>query len=500
MLPLKNKFLNTKYIVILLTGSVLFLFLSYEILGRWFTDDAFISFRYAKNFLDGHGLVFNQGEYVQGYTNFLWVIMLALLKLFHIEFTTSSILINCFSYCALSIVLFAFFKRLYNDQQNTFYVLASLSVISSPNILAWTTGGGLEGVLFLFMLTLSFYLLFYRNPVIITSLLFLLTTLIRPEGLLFFFFALIYLRFIKRTDNKTLLKFFSFYILLLAVYLLWSFIYYGSILPNTFYSKVSISLRGLQAGLHYIYRFFMSSPYLLMFLLIVLIGYETQNKEIKFFFLVSIVYIIYLAIIGGDFMFAFRFFLPVMSILFIIMMSGISQLSERIGDKNHLHGITYAILLLIIMYNIFSLSFFLSYKTEIRRYKMIGGGKILARYLNDHYPSNYTIASSGIGALGFYSNMKILDVLGLTDMQVAENGINGYDEIYSHGKSDVDYIMKRRPEIIVFGMSPGVKEPVRFAEKEIYRQRTFKKDYKYVEEVLNFDTLIFYARKDVLRK
>ena len=44
----------------------------------WFlTDDAFISFRYVRNLLEGHGLVFNPGERVEGYSNFLWVLELA---------------------------------------------------------------------------------------------------------------------------------------------------------------------------------------------------------------------------------------------------------------------------------------------------------------------------------------------------------------------------------------------------------------------------------------
>ena len=38
------------------------------------TDDAFITFRYAHNLLTGHGMVFNPGERVEGYTNFLWVL------------------------------------------------------------------------------------------------------------------------------------------------------------------------------------------------------------------------------------------------------------------------------------------------------------------------------------------------------------------------------------------------------------------------------------------
>jgi len=38
----------------------------------WCCDDAFISFRCAKNLIDGNGLVFNPGEYVEVYTNFLF--------------------------------------------------------------------------------------------------------------------------------------------------------------------------------------------------------------------------------------------------------------------------------------------------------------------------------------------------------------------------------------------------------------------------------------------
>ena len=35
-------------------------------------DDAFISFRYAENWSDGLGWVFNAGEYVEGFSNPLW--------------------------------------------------------------------------------------------------------------------------------------------------------------------------------------------------------------------------------------------------------------------------------------------------------------------------------------------------------------------------------------------------------------------------------------------
>ena len=52
------------------------------LLHGWFyfhytSDDAYISYRYARNLADGVGLVWNPGEHVEGYTNFLWVMMLA---------------------------------------------------------------------------------------------------------------------------------------------------------------------------------------------------------------------------------------------------------------------------------------------------------------------------------------------------------------------------------------------------------------------------------------
>ena len=47
----------------------------------WFLcDDAFIAFRYAANLLHGWGLVWNPPPFapVEGYTSFLWVVLLAL--------------------------------------------------------------------------------------------------------------------------------------------------------------------------------------------------------------------------------------------------------------------------------------------------------------------------------------------------------------------------------------------------------------------------------------
>jgi hypothetical protein len=48
-------------------------------------DNAFISYRYVKNFINGHDLVFNPGERVEGYTNFLWIILLSIFAKFGLD-------------------------------------------------------------------------------------------------------------------------------------------------------------------------------------------------------------------------------------------------------------------------------------------------------------------------------------------------------------------------------------------------------------------------------
>ena len=52
---------------------------------RWVCDDAFISFRYANNLSEGSGLVYNPNEFVEGYTNFSWTLLMSLPLLWGVD-------------------------------------------------------------------------------------------------------------------------------------------------------------------------------------------------------------------------------------------------------------------------------------------------------------------------------------------------------------------------------------------------------------------------------
>jgi hypothetical protein len=72
---------------LLLAGAIALVVLAFS--HVWIVDDAYITFRYAHNLAEGRGLVFNEGEYVEGYTNFLWTVLMALAELFGIRSISS---------------------------------------------------------------------------------------------------------------------------------------------------------------------------------------------------------------------------------------------------------------------------------------------------------------------------------------------------------------------------------------------------------------------------
>jgi len=66
-----------RWLIAVVAATVILAFLFGAIQRFLVCDDAFISFRYARHLAEGQGLVWNPEERVEGYTNFLWVLVLA---------------------------------------------------------------------------------------------------------------------------------------------------------------------------------------------------------------------------------------------------------------------------------------------------------------------------------------------------------------------------------------------------------------------------------------
>ena len=120
--------------------------------SAWVTEDAFISFRYVNNLWDGHGLVFNIGERVQGFTHPLWLFLLALVP-GRATYEYSIALGLFFTAGAALLVGLAWRNRI---KQAAGFVLASIILASSNSFRSYSTSG-LENSLTHFLLAWLFY-------------------------------------------------------------------------------------------------------------------------------------------------------------------------------------------------------------------------------------------------------------------------------------------------------------------------------------------------------
>src|ERR1043166_1840664 len=62
----------------LLLGAAAVVLVGHALAYNFVTDDAYISFVFSRNFAEHGQLVFNLGQPVEGYTNFLWTFVLGL--------------------------------------------------------------------------------------------------------------------------------------------------------------------------------------------------------------------------------------------------------------------------------------------------------------------------------------------------------------------------------------------------------------------------------------
>jgi arabinofuranosyltransferase len=209
-------------------------------------DDAYISFRYARNLVSGHGLVFNLGERVEGYTDFLWVLQLALLSVLGLPVPTAAILLS-WLYTGLTFWVLA---RLCLQLRATapaglLFVGMLLFLAPHRSFAIWATGG-LETRSFTFFVLLSMSLawdaLHSTHRAWQASLASAAACLTRPEGVLFFgCTALWWLAAATLTAKLSLRRLGALLgpcLAILGAHVLLRWLYYGELVPNTYFAKV----------------------------------------------------------------------------------------------------------------------------------------------------------------------------------------------------------------------------------------------------------------------
>ena len=267
-------------------------------------DDAMISMRYAYNLAHGLGPVWNAGERVEGFTNPLWVGIMALVHLLPIGLNQTGLVIQIIGASFLTFNLFLVKKIVEHFTDDLCAMLAAVTLtafyvpLNSYGLL------GMEVSLLVLMLTAIIWLILKSDDRfnLWVYILLAVSTLVRFDMAVPYIVIFIVL-FIGQKDHRKqhLIRGLGLLVLFIGGQTLVRYMYYGALLPNTYYLKVegwNFTLRILR-GLYALVQFVYYSNWMLIFLPFTLFLFH-RNWKVALLALVLLGQIAYSVFVGGD--------------------------------------------------------------------------------------------------------------------------------------------------------------------------------------------------------
>ena len=406
------------------------------------------------------GLVFNPGERVEGYTNFLWTVLLAGWIKLGVDPVAASQLMGVLCFAASLIGVFVLGQRLSMGPGGW---IALLLVASNYTFLSYATGGletQMQSCLFIWILvvlTKSDSLSVFHC--LAGSLLLTLAFLTRMDSALIIAPAVLMRvwRSWKFNNVRRVCFFMGFpSLLIVCVWFGWKLAYYGSILPNTYWVKAS-SVSAYVGGLFYIALFVFSYGYFLLLAPVwrlLPVKKRTMDWRIVLLIMSCGLWITYVVKIGGGFM-EFRMMVPVLPILAVLIAK---MLLAAYKAK-------WTVWILVAMFA--AISFFHSTRDRLYGVETIKGLEnhvmkekwaLAGQRLNEEFSEQSVwIATTAAGALPYYAGLPTVDLLGLNDVWVAHHGVETTDESRKwlgpkpghRKKATLDYVYNRGVHLLI---------------------------------------------------
>ena len=285
----------------------------------WMSDDAYITLRTVDNFVNGHGLRWNPAERVQSFTHPLWMFLLSAVYFFTREAYFTTILISLFA--SLAAVLLVAFRI---GQSTGGKVLALLVLLLSKAFIDYSSGGLENPLSHLLLVLLAFVYLEKGNYPKRLLHLSILTALVALNRLDLFLIASPFLIAAWRETGWA--KGFRSVLLGVSPLVLWevfSLVYYGVPFPNTAYAKLSTGLSQgaliAQSSWYYLQSLKIDPLTLTVIAAGVVIALVRRARGDVVMAVGTMLYLLYVAKIGGDFMGGRFFAAPLLVAAMIIV-------------------------------------------------------------------------------------------------------------------------------------------------------------------------------------
>jgi len=462
-----RRFLRRYYPLLLATAVLV----PHARLFDFVTDDAYISFRYARNLALSGEMVFNLGERVEGYTNFLWTVLLALgIKLGFGPVMLSRFLGVGFGIGTLAVVV-RMSLRLAGERRSRWNVVAPLLLASIGAFACWCAGG-LETQLFTFLVTLGFDLALAEVTLgkgWASAVAFAFAAMTRPEGLLLFglvamFRVLTNLQRERRIfPRKNEVVWSAVFVALFGPYFFWRWRYYGWLFPNTFYVKSSGASGTWKLGAFYLRRFV--EDYGVHFLLLLAIfaraaKVDERRRDLRrLAALVWLTYAAYVVKVGGDFMGLYRFILPVVPLGVVVVAESARRLFTQLRPLLGPGVPALGLLVIAVGFAIGSAHTTQQARTFVGADGGIDTPAYLKKYAEERIPVGQWLAQyrqpdllmtvGGAGVIPYYSEIPAYDVFGLVDATIAHDPRMTASNRPGHQKWGSDaYMLSRKPTLI----------------------------------------------------
>jgi arabinofuranosyltransferase len=410
-------------------------------------DDVFITLRVAQNAANGVGLVYNPGEYVEGFSNMLFTLLLAAVATivgtsYEQPFTLLWIA-KGLSYLSGLLAVYVTYVVVRRRTNSTYYaVLAVLTVVGTGHFVLWMCGG-LEGTFYALQLMLIVLVVEqYRSTgepkwLTILAMVLVAMSITRPEPVIHSLAVLgvLWVSVRPPARREVITRAVVPFLLLFTGFLVWRYAMYGDLLPNTYYAKTGGGITSYFWGGKYLLEgmIYVAGPLLIAIPFAIARKWEA-DMTVRIATMVLLSTAIFVLYSGSDWMAGYRFVMPLLPIMAWLGIEGVHHLIDGNRPKRWISSVglhTGIVLLVIGMALAARQSIKASIQTMIPGFTAITGHSVawheeIGRWLRTYAEGKGSIATGEAGIIAYLNpELRLVDLYGLLDKTIAHKKKRG---------------------------------------------------------------------------
>jgi 4-amino-4-deoxy-L-arabinose transferase-like glycosyltransferase len=429
------------------------------------SDDAYITYRYARNLAEGNGFVFNVGERVQSTTTPLLTIVLALGVLVGFDIPLLAFLLTTLSLLAFGACCIAFVRNA--DPEHYWLGIGAVALTFLSIITVY--GFGTE-IPLIVALAWAAWLAAAQELWILSAVLAGLASITRGDGVLIAVSIGICYLATHRTmrwrswDWRAALV----YLFVTLPWYIFAWLYFGSPLPATLGTKIA---QGAGPGA---VTFFQGLGYFwtrsltfelwlwvpaLVLLVVGAFAITRRGWRLSMPLIWAVLYTAGYSILGvSRYPWYYNPLMPVAALALMYGMKTIATLAVRFMRPSKLGHVAHQVIVASI-FLILGVSYFVTDQAveqsepTLRNQVYIAVGNWIAK----NTPATATLGSDEVGFLGYYSKRRIIDFVGLIQPEVVQH-IAEHDNVWVIRTYQPDYILGMPVWTVNVGSDPWVQQ------------------------------------------